>query len=283
MISKTEIDVLVQLKIEVNNLKSNNRYLGALMIAPFILFLFIGGLPLKTFIFALSLGGMYEFYKALREKEFNPITPIGYALLLVYYLFNNNLEYLMFFIIIATFLLLIMPVINLKYTFIDVAITLLGFLYVGIFFSFIYLVDIKENGTYLIWLIFIGSWMTDTTAFYSGKLFGRRKLCPRVSPKKTIEGSIGGLIGAIIFCGLLGIFAISQGVDISIYHFLIIGALCGVFSQFGDLVASSIKRYVGIKDYSNLIPGHGGILDRFDSILFSATVVFYYLTFILKL
>ena len=283
MIFKTETDVLVELKIEVNNLKSNNRYLGALMIAPFILFLFIGGLPLEIFIFVLSLVGMHEFYKALREKEFNPIEPIGYGLLLIYYLFNHNFEYLMHFIIIATFLLLIMPVINLKYTFIDVAITLLGFLYVGIFFSFIYLVNIKEDGIFLIWLIFIGSWMTDTAAFYSGKLFGKKKLCPRVSPKKTVEGSIGGLLGATIFCGLFGVFARSQGVDIEIYHFLAIGAICGVFSQFGDLVASSIKRYVEIKDYSNLIPGHGGILDRFDSILFSGAVVFYYLTFILKL
>lgn len=283
MISKTEIDVLVQLKIEVNNLKSNNRYLGALIIAPFILFLFIGGLPLEIFIFTLSVWGMHEFYNALREKEFNPIAPIGYALLLLYYLFDHNMEYLMHFIIIATFLLLIIPVINLKYTFIDVAITLFGFLYVGIFFSLIYLVNIKEDGIFLIWLIFIGSWMSDTAAFYSGKFFGKRKLCPRVSPKKTVEGSIGGLIGATIFCGVFGIFARSHGVDISIYHFLIIGALCGGLSQFGDLVASSIKRYVGIKDYSNLIPGHGGILDRFDSILFSSIVVFYYLTFILKL
>ncbi|WP_106058540.1 phosphatidate cytidylyltransferase [Clostridium vincentii] len=264
-------------------MKSNNRYLGALMIAPFILFLFIGGLPLEIFVFVLSLVGMYEFYNALRKKEFNPIAPIGYSLLLIYYLFNHNMEYLMNFIIIATFLLLIIPVINLKYTFIDVAITLFGFLYVGIFFSFIYLVNIKMDGIFLVWLIFIGSWMSDTVAFYSGKLFGKRKLCPRVSPKKTVEGSIGGLIGATFFCGLFGMFARNQGVDISIYHFLIIGALCGGISQFGDLVASSIKRYVGIKDYSNLIPGHGGILDRFDSILFSAIVVFYYLTFILNL
>ena len=123
--------------------------------------------------------------------------------------------------------------------------------------------------------------MTDTTAYYAGKFLGKHKLCPRVSPKKTIEGSIGGLLGATIFCGLLGVVTTHYINSIPLYHFFIIGALCGVFSQFGDLVASTVKRYVDIKDYGNLIPGHGGILDRFDSILFSGVVVFYYLTFII--
>lgn len=251
------------------------------MIAPFILFIFWGGIPLKVFTFVISALGMYEFYKALKEKEFKPISVIGYALLIIYYLIDHNFNNLIHIVILATFLLLMIPVINLKYTFIDAAITLLGFLYVGIFTSFIYLVDIKEGGAFLVWLIFIGSWMCDTTAYYAGRLFGKTKLCPKVSPKKTIEGSLGGLVGATIFCGLLGVLARNYGVNIALYHFFIIGALCGVFGQFGDLVASSVKRYVGIKDYSNLIPGHGGILDRFDSILFSGVVVFYYLTFIL--
>lgn len=253
------------------------------MIAPFILFIFWGGLPLKIFTIILSVLGMYEFYKALKEKNFKPIEPIGYILLGLYYLFDNNFETLMFLVIIGTFLLLIVPVIDLKYTFIDVAITLLGFLYVGILFSFIYLVSAKDGGNFYVWLIFIGSWITDTAAYYAGRLFGKTKLCPKVSPKKTIEGSIGGLIGSVIFCGVLGAFANNYIVTFPLYHFLIIGGLCGVFSQLGDLVASSVKRYVGIKDYSNLIPGHGGILDRFDSILFSGVVVFYYLTFILGL
>ena len=264
-------------------MKSNSRYLGALMIAPFILFIFWGGLPLKLFTILLSALGMYEFYKALREKDFNPIAPVGYGLLFLYYLFNNDFETLMFLVILGTFILLMMPVVNLKYTFIDVALTLLGFLYVGIFFSFIYLVNVKDGGSFYVWLIFIGSWMTDTAAYYAGGLFGKTKLCPKVSPKKTIEGSIGGLIGSMVFCGLLGLFTKQYISTAPLYHFFIIGGLCGIFSQFGDLVASSVKRYVGIKDYSNLIPGHGGILDRFDSILFSGTVVFYYLTFILGL
>ncbi|MDS0524896.1 phosphatidate cytidylyltransferase [Clostridium sp. SHJSY1] len=262
-------------------MKSDNRYLGAVMIAPFILFIFIGGRSLEIFTFILSALGLFEFYKALKVQEFKPIVPAGYGLLALYYLSNHNFESLMHYIILGTFLLLIVPVLNVKYTFIDVAITLLGFLYVGIFTSFIYLVNIKDGGVFYVWIIFIGSWMADTAAYYSGRRFGKTKLCPKVSPKKTVEGLIGGIIGATISCGAFGIFTNLYITQVPVYNFFIIGALCGGFGTFGDLVASSIKRYVGIKDYSNLIPGHGGILDRFDSILFSGAVVFYYLTFIL--
>ena len=90
-------------------------------------------------------------------------------------------------------------------------------------------------------------------------------------------------IESIIFYDIFRVVANNYINTFPIYHFIIIGALCGIFSQFGDLVASSIKRFVGMKDYSNLIPGHGGILDRFDSILFSGVVVFYYLTFIIQI
>ncbi|MFR9241204.1 MAG: phosphatidate cytidylyltransferase [Clostridium baratii] len=264
-------------------MKSNSRYLGALMIAPFIIFVFLGGVWLEAFTIVLSILGLYEFYHALKQKEFNPISIVGYVLLIAYYFMHNNFEYIMYLVVFATFVLLIIPVINLKYTFIDVAITLLGFLYVGIFFSFIYLVNIKNGGQFLVWLIFIGSWMTDTAAYYAGRFFGKTKLCPKVSPKKTIEGSVGGMIGATLACGIFGIIVNNYVQIMPTYNYFIIGALCGVFSQFGDLVASSVKRYVGLKDYSNLIPGHGGILDRFDSILFSGLVVFYYLTFIVSI
>ncbi len=163
------------------------------------------------------------------------------------------------------------------------AITLLGFLYVPIFFSFIVLVNNKTYGNYLVWLIFISAWLCDTTAYYVGKYLGKNKLCPKVSPKKTIEGSIGGIIGASLACTIFGMVIFRLGVNIGIIHYILIGLICGIVCQFGDLVASSIKRYAGVKDYSNLIPGHGGILDRFDSILFSSVAVYYYLTFILQL
>lgn len=263
----------------------NKRYLGAAILSPLIIVLFLGGMYLKVLIAILSLMGIYEFYKVSKVKGINPISSIAYILSILYYalIINGNVDFQKIFLItvFTLFIMMCIPVMCEKYNFIDVSVTLLGFFYVTIFFSFIVFVDNKSYGDYLIWVIFISSWLCDTCAYYSGKFFGKTKLCPRVSPKKTIEGSIGGLLGSAIFCGVYGIVINKIGVNIPIYHFFIMGSITGIVCQFGDLVASSIKRYVDVKDYSDLIPGHGGILDRFDSILFSALVVYYYVTIII--
>jgi phosphatidate cytidylyltransferase len=264
----------------------NSRYLGALIILPFITFLFLGGIYLKYFVLILSLAGMYELYKVIKFKSINPFSYVGYFLCLAFYLtLGKNIDYkfIFFAIIFSLLIMFCIPILDNKYNFIDISVTLLAFLYIAVFFSFIVLVDNKQYGNYYVWLIFISSWMCDTSAYYSGKFFGKTKLCPKISPKKTVEGSIGGLLGSTFSCGLFGAFIISQGAPVSLMHFIIIGIICGVFSQLGDLAASSIKRFVGVKDYGHLIPGHGGILDRFDSILFSGLVVFYYLTFVLNI
>ena len=143
------------------------------------------------------------------------------------------------------------------------------------------MVNQKTSGNYLVWFIFITSWLCDTAAYYVGKYLGKHKLCPKVSPKKTIEGSLGGLMGSIISCSVYAYIISRFGVKITVYDGLFIGIISGVLCQFGDLAASSVKRHCGVKDYSNLIPGHGGILDRFDSILFASVVVYYYVTFIM--
>ena len=265
----------------------NNRYIGALIILPFLIFLFAGGIYLKCFVLALSLAGMYELYNVSKFQSINPLSFVGYFLCIMYYLAlgkNIDYEFTLFAVIIAMLLMFFIPVFtNNKYNYVDISITLLAFLYISVFFSFIVLVDNKVYGNYFVWLIFISSWMCDTCAYYIGRTFGKHKLCPKISPKKTVEGSIGGLLGCTISCGVFGVFAISQGVTVSLIHFIIIGIICGVFSQFGDLAGSSYKRFVGVKDYGHLIPGHGGILDRFESSLFSGFVIFFYLTFLLSL
>ena len=125
----------------------------------------------------------------------------------------------------------------------------------------------------LVWLVVITAFGTDIMAYFTGYAFGKHKLCPKISPKKTIEGSVGGTLGSIILCGIFGFFFAKP----FLVHCLIIGLLGGIISQFGDLTASVFKRKMGIKDYGNLIPGHGGILDRFDSVLFTGPLVYYYI------
>lgn len=260
----------------------NKRYLGAVFLAPLLIFLLLGGIYLKVFVFALSMLGLYEYYKVSKEALLKPISIVGYILCIIYYSlinYNLNFKFVLFLIVIGIFFMMCIPTFDTEYNYIDISVTILGFIYVAVFFSFIVLTDELKYGNYLVWLIFIASWLCDTAAYYSGRIFGKTKLCPKVSPKKTVEGSIGGIIGSVLGCTIYG-FAISKyGVNINLYHYIILGIICGIFSQFGDLAASSIKRHAKVKDYSNLIPGHGGILDRFDSVLFTSVVVFYYLSF----
>ena len=119
--------------------------------------------------------------------------------------------------------------------------------------------------------------MTDTFAYFVGRRFGRHKLMPKTSPKKTIEGSLGGIAGSIIACIIFGlIFKLPIGVMV------IISLFGSIIAQMGDLIASAIKRYVDIKDYGKIIPGHGGVLDRFDSVLLVAPYVYFLLIYLLK-
>jgi phosphatidate cytidylyltransferase len=114
-------------------------------------------------------------------------------------------------------------------------------------------------------------------AYFSGFLFGKNKLCPKISPKKTIEGAVGGTIGSIVLSGIFGYFVMPE----MLVHCLVIGLLGSIVAQFGDLTASIFKRKMGIKDYGNLIPGHGGILDRFDSVLFTGPIIYYYIVLVI--
>ncbi len=150
-------------------------------------------------------------------------------------------------------------------------------LYVSFLFAHIILVRKLSYGNYIMWFIFITAWLSDTLAYFVGIKFGRNKLIPAISPKKTIEGSIGGLVGSVIFNMIFAIVC-SLGFNLSVNYFALffMAIIAGAMSQLGDLTASAIKREYGIKDYSNLLPGHGGILDRFDSVLFVAPTVYYF-------
>ena len=159
---------------------------------------------------------------------------------------------------------------NMKTNFVDVVISTFGVLYVLGFLMFVPLIYKVENGKFLIWYIAIASWGTDTFAYFVGSLIGKHKLTP-ISPKKSVEGSIGGIVGAVIL-SIVYTILINKFADLNISYLAILGItiLLSVLSQIGDLAASSIKRFTKIKDFGDIIPGHGGMLDRIDSIIFIA-------------
>ncbi len=161
-------------------------------------------------------------------------------------------------------------------------------MYAPVMLSFIYQTRELNNGVYIVWLIFISSWVSDTCAYLVGmgfgKTIGNHKAFPVLSPKKSIEGCIGGILGAAAVGALYGYFVVeSVFTEQQItWIFALIGGIGSVFSQIGDLAASAIKRNKDIKDYGKLIPGHGGIMDRFDSVIVTAPMIYFLARLLLR-
>ncbi len=152
--------------------------------------------------------------------------------------------------------------------------------FTGVFYvtvAFTSIVWLRGLGKYFYLLVFVGPWVSDTFAYLCGRLFGKHKLIPEVSPKKTVEGSIGGIVFAaisyVIFALIIQNF-FDSSIEPNYLFMMLAGAIVSVISQIGDLIASVIKRRFGIKDYGWVFPGHGGVLDRFDSVLLTAPVLY---------
>ncbi len=255
------------------------RTLSAIILLPLLFFVLInGGVPLYLSVFIVSLIGIKEYNDAFGVKNINTINVLGYLWVLFIFIFSffdvpmGYLNAIFFLLFIVGCIFVVMG----KYTIMDMSTTFLGMIYIPYFLNHIVLIKKLPNHNY-IWLIFIIAWMTDTFAYFSGYFFGKHKLIPLVSPKKTVEGSIGGVIGSIFSCVIFGYI-----MKFNLVHMSLVGCFGSIIAQFGDLFASAIKRYLEIKDYGKLIPGHGGILDRFDSIIFTAPFVYYYLLFFVK-
>ena len=163
----------------------------------------------------------------------------------------------------------------------------MSFFYVSVMLSFVYKLRTMYEGGYFIVLVFICSWGNDTLAYCAGRLFGKHKMSPELSPKKTVEGLIGGIIGAGLLGVIYGFFLngrVEQFSGVNIYLTLfIVCALGAIPAVIGDLAASAIKRNNDVKDYGTLIPGHGGVLDRFDSMIFTAPIIYYLIQFVITI
>lgn len=249
--------------------------------------LYLGSIPFGIAVSLIATIGLYEFYNsASNVKNINPIKIVGYLSVIPLLILGiKDTGWLKVDTAILTGISAIIIIFlsmafivfkNKNYNIIDICVTAFGIAYVPFLLSFVILIRNMEYGYCLIWLIFIGAWGTDTMAYTFGRLFGKRKIIPEISPKKTLAGTIGGIFGCMVLMLVFGVVLRSYcHLEISYMVLAILGLCCGLISQIGDWSASAIKRYVNIKDFGNLMPGHGGVLDRFDSILFVAPVVYY--------
>lgn len=235
-------------------------------------------------VFIIAMLAAYEIHNAITDKK--NLTLIGLCIsALVYYLSCKSLMsfgilsgILGFYILLGVFF----------YNREDLKkIYMLGFVTVTFTYYFHALTAIKvQYGVFAALLPFLFAWITDTGAYFAGRFFGHHKLAPVLSPKKTIEGSVGGCVMCVA-CSLLYVWVLSFFFNTAILdsnnylNMLLISLVASVASQLGDLASSAIKRSCGIKDFGKLLPGHGGILDRFDSIVFTAPLVYMILNFML--
>lgn len=225
----------------------------------------------------VAIISLHEYYNAFSSK-YKPIKWLGYlAAILICFIHLIPTEQLFQYVALTIPVILVMLFIeliikDLKISVIDLSITLLGIFYIVLFTMFIPLLAGEENGKILIWYALFSAWGTDVFAYIIGKTFklGKHKFS-KISPNKSIEGCIAGLIGAVVVC-LIFTFCMDIFFDFEISYIkvLIVSAILSIIGQFGDFAASSIKRFAEIKDFSNLIPGHGGLLDRIDSLIFIA-------------
>lgn len=245
---------------------------------------YFGGIPFLLLVLAIAMACINEFYNMMKAKDFHPAYWVGnfftiFFIIFAYYALKKSWEPAHSAILTVAALATMTSTLFLerpKHAIVDIAVTLLGMIYVGWFFSYVLFIRaLSERGAYL--LFFLGTiWALETVAYLFGSRFGRHKLFRPVSPRKTVEGAAAGFVFALIAAGIFGYYA-----GFGAVHSLVLGALIGVVAQIGDLVESLIKRDAGVKDSSHLFPGHGGVLDRADSILFTAPVVYYYLVWVM--
>ncbi len=248
---------------------------GVVLVAIALVTIGLGNWVLFATLLLVSLIGARELYQAMKvsKKGFSLLELGGYAGIILYYLGMVFLEEKFHLAAILAGLVILMFIYVFRYPEYhahQVMAAFFGIVYVGVMLSCIYQARMLPGGHFHVWLIFLCSWGCDTCAYCAGMLFGKHKMAPVLSPKKSVEGAVGGVAGAV----LLGVIfaAVTKGPAAEYAGICGAGAL---ISMVGDLAASAVKRNMEIKDYGKLIPGHGGILDRFDSVIFTAPVIYY--------
>jgi phosphatidate cytidylyltransferase len=267
-----------------------------LVVVPIVLLIIHWGIiPFFLLVLAGITIGLLEFYRLMEKRNYHPQKLLGvlggFFLCVSFFLFKGILSGGLEGLVVTVFLfLLLMATIlkkDIKFGVSSVAVTFLGIFYISWLLSHLILLrDLRPYGESLTYLLFITTWCVDTGAFWAGLKFGRHKLSPFISPHKSWEGAISGLatgIGVVFGCRALFGLQFLAGLNLDLNFItpmecLVIGLLLGIGGQVGDLAESLIKRNAGVKDSSNLFPGgHGGMLDKTDSLMFNAPLLYYYI------
>lgn len=252
---------------------------GIVLVILALILIIAGGNVLLAATFLISCIGMYELYRIFKMEK-SVIALTGYLAAAVFYT-NLKWNYIPdMMMLVLGFLIILMFVYVFtypKYQANQVMAVFFGMFYVAAMLSYVYQIRMLDRGLYLAFLVFICSWGCDTCAYCVGMLIGKHKMSPKLSPKKSIEGAVGGILGVALLTALYCyIFRtpmeMKQG---EILVLSVIAAIAAFISMIGDLCASAIKRNYDIKDYGHLIPGHGGIMDRFDSMIITAPIIYY--------
>ena len=258
------------------------RVLTGVVGLPIVLFLiYTGGLPLIIACGLLALGGLRELYTAFSKGD-KPIHVVGYIFTIVYFTSIHFFDAGYWLLISLTFFIITtqtcLVVFFQKLTLQECVNVVYGFLYVPFLMSFIVLVREHNLGQYYVWLIFTSAFGADTFAFLAGSFFGKHKLKNTPSPSKSVEGVIGGILGAglvgLIYGFFMSRYADPEATQYMMLNATVISLIGAVFSIIGDMAASAIKRRTDIKDFGHILPGHGGVLDRVDSVIIVAPVVY---------
>ena len=257
---------------------------GIVLAIIMIVAMFLGGPLLAILLLLTSMVAYKELTRALqvnaKEKGYNVAEIIGTIGVVLYYLavyFGDDTMRLMCIVGVFMAEMFLYVMTFPKYKADQIVSSIFAFLYAPVMLSFIYLTRSTEHGIYMVWLILFSSWVCDTCAYFVGVTIGKKRIFPVLSPKKSLEGCIGGVAGSAIVGGLYAFLIVEKAIPDQrvLWIVVFISAAGAVMSMVGDLAASAIKRNHNIKDYGNLIPGHGGIMDRFDSMIVTAPMIYF--------
>lgn len=264
--------------------KIKTRLLSAIVLVALVLAaLFLAPVwGVAIIVGAVTYAVLYELMKVFGFKDKKILIAVNfiYATVFMVMPYITALNYLPVVVLYIITLMAIAVINNEKVSVNDIVSSVFVLAYSVVLLSHLTLIRAYENGIALLFLTLLGTYITDTGAYFAGSFLGKHKLIEKVSPNKTIEGAIGGIIASVLSFLVYGIIMKHSGYAVNFVNLLILSVLCAVVAQLGDLSASVMKRNFKVKDFGNLIPGHGGVVDRVDSLMFVAPVVYHFITFL---